>query len=242
MAKLKVILKKYGLLLVACLMLTACVFSGTMAKYATSSDANGLTVTVAKWEVQVAGQTIDASGTVISLNEVYWTIEPYGIDETEKPIDDTIAPGTWGYAAIVIENTGEVDAVVTIEDDGAFLPSESAGGLTSGGLIFGFSTDTDYEEGAGPTDAPSPDTDPTWLTSLDSTGAGDNPGRITVPKDDKKALYVCYAWDFDDSTGSGANNAQDNALGKLEEGEDVADTFEFGTLTFTAEQAGKATE
>ncbi len=76
MVKIKSMIKKYGLLVAACLMLATCVISGTMAKYYSTSPASGLTVTVAKWGVTVGGEGTEGEiiGNAISLEGVGWSI------------------------------------------------------------------------------------------------------------------------------------------------------------------------
>ena len=232
MVKIKGKIKKYGFLIIACLMLVTCVISGTMAKYKSTSPAKGLTVTVAQWGVTVGGDGTDGEkigNDTISLEGVGWSIGDNGFDHTLINAEEgagIIAPGTWGYAAIVIENVGDVTATVTIEEDN-FLPSESDGGLTSGGLAFGLMDDETSPDSSG--SAPS-------AGDMKQTIAELGLESFSLAKGETETIYVCYVWDLGDPT----NNDSDNALGELTEGEDVADTFTFGTLTFTAVQVQNA--
>ena len=118
-------------LMAAVMMLTTCVVAGTMAKYTSTGNITGGTgVTAAKWSVKVgAGDQNDIAQAGFNINDLTWNIE--AIESTSNVTDafepGKIAPGTWGYAEINIENASEVAAKITIS---CTLPTSSTTGLT----------------------------------------------------------------------------------------------------------------
>ena len=114
---------KTGFYKAVCLMLvvmviSTCVVAGTLAKYFSTGSANA-TLTVATWRFRVNEETQTFPG-IVELSSLSWTVESIG---SAMPTENTIAPGTWGYASITVQNIGDVDAYVTVSIAG--LPTES---------------------------------------------------------------------------------------------------------------------
>lgn len=169
---------KAACLMLAVMMLAACVISGTMAKYVSKGavSADGLTLTVAAWDVQVNGVTL---GEPNSVGSPSWEIENLDDVNAEKPADGKIAPGTWGYAAVfTITNNSDVDAIVTISG----IDSLELSGVTSGGpefmVVVAENPPGSYDESAG---------SDTFRVGLTQSGGS------TI-------LYICYKWEFGEET------------------------------------------
>ncbi len=168
-------IKKNSFIKVACLMLLVmmmitCVLSGTMAKYV-SKGTGTVTAPVAKWEIKVNEE--DATKT-FTLADLEWTIY---VEGTENPVDGLsgkIAPGTWGYAEIVIENAGDVDANITVSG------LDGASNIESSGLSV---------------KAVKMNSAPTSYTGA----TGDLPSGVKLAKSDTMKLYICFEWKFNDS-------------------------------------------
>ena len=167
---------KIGFLKAACLMLAvtmiaACVLSGTMAKYTSSGTVSGLTLTIAKWDVNVEDN--DLNGEEIDLSTLEWVINP--IDDIPPPADQKAAPGTWGYAQITVENLSEVDAVIKVSG------AEDIGSMTadSDGLTFKVDPNSSSYEEIG--------------TEITAEG-------VAIAMSNSVYIYVCYQWEFGDGT------------------------------------------
>lgn len=122
--------KRNTLTLIALLfvaVLTGVVIFNTVAKYTTTVNNSG-TATVAKWNFQ--GDNTSAS---YDLN-----IAPTA--DTTTLVDGKIAPGTSGYFDIVVTNTSEVGANVTVALGAVTASGES--GVVPAGLKF--YTDENY--------------------------------------------------------------------------------------------------
>lgn len=193
-------------------MLATCVVAGTMAKYTSSGTAKGLKLTVASWNVEVAGTPIHDT---ISLDGVEWQIQ--SIDGIiPEPNPNRAAPGTWGYADISIVNNSDVDANITVSGLNSLIPSD----VGTAGLSFntGISDDkpSSYEDLTETAEsfelAKSEDTDDT--DGIDGT---------------VKYICVCYKWEFD------GYDDYDTPLGESRK------IFDFdSTLKITAEQSNGA--
>lgn len=105
-------------LLIAVLM-TTCVISGTFAKYTSTQDVADK-ARVAKWSFEVNDTNIAKTDIDFELfGTVYDTTDNTAIDankEGDISVNDgtIIAPGTWGYVDITLENTSEVSAMYAI--------------------------------------------------------------------------------------------------------------------------------
>ena len=104
---------KAACLMLTVIMLTAYVLPETLAKYASTGtvSAEGMALTVAKWDVLVYDTTL-GTGDTITVTNTEWTIDsPYKAGLTNA------APGTWGYVEIQITNNSDVDVIYTIKFD-----------------------------------------------------------------------------------------------------------------------------
>lgn len=200
---------KIACLMSAATMLATGVISGTMAKYASSGTVSGLTLTVASWNVLVAGETLSKT---IDLGGVEWHIE--SIDSIPEPAANTAAPGTWGYAEISIVNESDVDAKITVSGLSSLIPPKQA-------TISDIPDSLSFKVGVGES----------ALSDFGSveTDIGSIETGVTLEKSGGTInIYVCYKWEF----GDGENDVQDTQLGVDNE------IFSFDSpLTITAEQA-----
>ena len=202
--------KKKGVLMVACLMLVVtmlatCIVSGTLAIFYSDGTVSGLSLTVAPWKITVAGDEIPTTSS-IDLSGLSWTITPD--DGVAEPSTGTIAPGTWGYVPIEIDNQGEVDVIVKVIGFDSVTPSDVPSSLN----FYIISSDSE------------PDSYP---NENDSNLTGDG---ITVGKGDNITLYICFHWSFEGS------DTGDTEFGK-EMAESADNTIKFGTMTIEVTQA-----
>lgn len=165
---------KAACLMVAVMMLAACVISGTLAKYTSSGTVSKLTLQVAKWNVTVGEHSLEFGGGDIDLSSsVTWIIEPYdGV--SQAPADDTIAPGTWGYLEIPIVNNSDVDAMLKIEVTDAFTSSDVSG--------------MEFIVVVG-------DSAPSSAFDVDDITSGGYEGELAIGESIN--LYICFRWPFD---------------------------------------------
>lgn len=218
---------KLGFIKAACVMLAltmlaACVLSDTMAKYTSSGTASGLTLTIAKWDVEVGGETLGS--TEIDLSSAKWTIKQEGsVADATFVEENMIAPGTWGYVPIAVENLSDVDAVIKVSGIDTFKPTS---GVDSAGLTFKVMViDEDRE--------PDSYEDGYDVTDIAEIGVGIDKGGDVVN------IYVCYQWEFGES---GDYDTDDTAMGKASAeaykagGERTKLEFD-SKLTITAEQS-----
>ena len=99
--------------------------SGTLAKYTSEKESNTDTTTVAKWEIKagtngnlksISSTTETESFTFNLFDTVKDTATAGGNESDISAIDGRIiAPGTWGYVDLVIENDSEVSAKYSIK-------------------------------------------------------------------------------------------------------------------------------
>lgn len=199
-------LKVAGLMM-AVMMLAACVLSGTMAKYVSSGTVSGADLTAAKWSITVGGSDLTAG-----LSSLTWNVyKEGGSDKVTGLTAGDIAPGTWGYAEIKVTNDGDVDALVKAATSG--VPSSTSNNLTFKVI--------------------SRSTAPTSASELENEGGNDLTTGVALAKGGTASvnIYVCYEWKFDSSGSSGTYDEPDTTYGSDEQ------TFEFSSLTITAEQA-----
>ena len=205
-----------GFLKAACFMLAAMALSafavcGTLAKYTSKGTFRPPTLTVATWTFKVNEESETFPG-IVALSGLHWTVAPTSTDGSETS-DNTIAPCTWGYAAITVQNVGDVDAYVTVSGVG-FPTEDDAGNVikdTIGSrLTFAVMTSTPTESAInGSTTLPEENS---YLVRSGKSGTN----SIT--------FYLAYKWEF----GTTADGANDNLFrGKI---------FEFGALSITAKQ------
>ncbi len=217
--------KKTGVLMAACLMLAvmmfaACVIAGTMAKYTSTGTVN-TKLDVALWSFDISKAGTFPQNVVsetVTLSNLSWTVNPCETDGSAQPNENTIAPGTWGYAPIVIQNVGDVDAVVTVDVGELALPTESSESNVitdlEDRLVFAIMTNTPNEgniDGTNKLSSPYNILDGILVRSGKS-------GANTI------TFYLAYKWDF----GTIADAENDN---KFE-----SNVFDFGTFTITAQQ------
>ena len=211
--------KKTGVLMAACLMLAvmmfaACVIAGTMAKYTSTGTVN-TKLDVAKWSFAINAEE-ETFPTIVELSNLSWTIKSYG---SAEPTENTIAPGTWGYAEIKIQNVGDVDAMVTVDVGELALPTESSESNDisdlNGRLVFAILAAT--PTGEGDIDGNKELSSPYNILNGILVRSGKS-GANTI------TFYLAYKWDF----GTIADAENDN---KFE-----SNVFDFGTFTITAQQ------
>lgn len=99
-------------------LLTTCAISGTFAKYVSTASGED-TARVAKWDFKVNNTTANTSNTFTF--DLFATVCDTNTTSDDTDVKDTgadgktlIAPGTWGYADIVLNNTSEVSAKYAI--------------------------------------------------------------------------------------------------------------------------------
>ena len=109
-------------------LLTTCAISGTFAKYVSTAEGSD-TARVAKWDFKINEKTANSSNTFdFNLFEtVYDTnIKADDTDVLNQGTDGKtlIAPGTWGYAEIVLNNASEVTAkyAITFSNTNTSIP------------------------------------------------------------------------------------------------------------------------
>ena len=151
-----------------------------------------------------------------------------GDEEVDLPTEEnTIIPGTWGYAEIKIENAGNVAADITIEGLASICPN-SPGKIdyTNAALVFCV---VDKELGDSyPGDDSSNFEDENFVT--------EDPEPFTLNPGESKSFYVCYKWEYNGDSDDPMDDANE-ADTKIQSHE-----FSFGTLTVTAQQAKISTE
>ncbi len=211
---------KYGLikaagLMLAVMTLAACVISGTLAKYRSSATFHA-SLTVATWRFEInedSTQPFPVS-TEISISSLKWEVKPTeGI--SALPNENTIAPGTWGYAEIKIENVGDVDAVVTVSIENLKFPTQDDHGNQvadlNNRLTFALmKTPPDNESKIVDQSTEQPYSD----TLVRSGKSGTN----------SLTCYLVYKWEF----GTIDDGVNDNKF--------QGNTFDFGAFTITAKQ------
>ncbi len=212
--KKKFFLKVAGLM-VAIMMLTMCIVAGTMAKYVSSGKTTGGTVTVAKWDIDVSvgeGAAGDLS-TTVNLGSATWIIQPIKTNTAANNAVEAnkIAPGTWGYTSIKVENKGDVDATLKVTGD----PKPSSG-AESGNLQFKVVA----MDSAGASYAEMTTKDGGNLTS--GVKVSKTNGVITI--------YICYEWKYEADGSADTNDGADTTMGT------TGGELTLGTLTITATQ------
>ncbi len=195
-------LKAAGLMLVV-MMLATCVLSGTMAKYTSTGSAGVSALTPAKWDIQVNGSTFETG-----LSTLSWTIAAN--KSATSAVDNTkMAPGTWGYAVIKVENKGEVNATLQVSKFTAPTIDDPSSGLTFG-CYQQASEKSSYSDIT------------TGGTDLSSGG-----NSATLAPEGVAYIYVVYQWTYEVDAD---NNAKDTAMGK------TPTEITIGSLTITATQ------
>ena len=187
--------KKSGLLKIAGLMaavtmLTTCVVSGTMAKYTSEGTATGGAVNVAKWSITVGGTDI-VTESEVDLSTLSWKI--YDADTTQEVDENTvtakkIAPGTWGYAEIQVQNASDVAALLKVTGATGLTSTYTSAALQSK-IIVRESAATSY--------------------SGMTTESGDLTTGVSLPKGGNVTIFICYDWAF----GTGDNDEDDTKIG-----------------------------
>ncbi len=191
-------LKAAFFMLLAVMMLSTSLISMTIAKYSSKVEISStdLTLNVANWDIKVAGSSI--KNNEINLNDIIWTIMSEKENNSDLPIgENTIAPGTWGFAEIKIENASDVDAIVKISYD-VKLTNE----------INEVSKGLSYKDVIADSDA-----DPAGLSSYeDFNDKAEIPSRvelktkgIEIKRQESISLYICYQWLFEKNEVNGTN-------------------------------------
>ena len=124
-------MKKHNMMRVASALavvtlLSTSVISGTLAKYTSEATSQAESARVAKWAINAGSkngtlQAISEAGSNSFTFDLFNTVKDTatgGGSETDiSANDDTtiIAPGTWGYVDLVIENDSEVSAKYSIK-------------------------------------------------------------------------------------------------------------------------------
>lgn len=123
-------MKKHNMMRVASALavvtlLSTSVISGTLAKYTSEKESNTDTTTVAKWEIKAGtngnlksiSSTTETESFTFNLFDTVKDTATGGGNETDISANDgtIIAPGTWGYVDLVIENDSEVSAKYSIK-------------------------------------------------------------------------------------------------------------------------------
>lgn len=122
-------MKKHNMMRVASALavvtlLSTSVISGTLAKYTSEATSQAESARVAKWAINAGSkngtlQAISEAGSNSFTFDLFNTVKDTagGGNETDISANDgtTIAPGTWGYVDLVIENDSEVSAKYSIK-------------------------------------------------------------------------------------------------------------------------------
>ncbi len=210
-------INKNNFIKVACLMLlvimmTTCVLSVTMAKYASNGSASIKSPNIAKWSITVCDEELEAD---MTLSKLSWEVfDEEGITTGLEQGDNMIAPGTWGYAAIEIINESDVSAIITITDLNTF-------GVESYNLEF------KCVIMEGPPEKYDNEGDEERAPITKTLGPGDS---ITI--------YICFEWKYEaDGDDKTANDKADTDLGKKAATNDSVEYYLECTFTITATQA-----
>ena len=228
---------KVACLLLALMLLALCAVTATLAMFYSEGSVSGLTVKVSNWSITIGGN--DGSGDDVTegkgeanLGDITWTT--YSLGTAEESEVNTIVPGTWGYAEIVVMNNSQVSADIKIEGFSTFLPT----GYGNDALTF----KVYYEQNNN--DAPS-----TFGSKTTDLCTSANPScSFTLEPDGTQSIFVCYKWEYKDED-------ETDTMGKVTSDKDdpnnkynTADMnmvdiggLEFGKLSVTAQQA-KSTE
>lgn len=212
-------------------LLSTGLISGTLAKY-TSSGSGSDTAVVAKWAIKAGTGNSEGNLDVISgynkgksnamtfdlfkTNRVFH-IGSIASDDNVKnaaSVSDNaiVAPGTWGYVDLKIENTSDVAANYTITFEK--LDENTTDGKT---LPLDYAVKS-IDEDAG---AEYPTDEVKWtqtMNELTVTADGDtskkHPNVLGVGDSKTTATYrVYWKWDYDTTQNPGANDARDTDLG-----------------------------
>lgn len=226
-------MKKHNMMRVASALavvtlLSTSVISGTLAKY-TSSGSGSDTARVAKWTINAG--TENKLEAISGTKSNSFTFDLFNtVMDTKTAKDDghvkevsgevIVAPGTWGYVDLKIENQSEVAATYAIALSGnVTLPLEYAIVKNDGEL-------TDNQQPAIVTGTNAVN----WTTSITDIKVDAN--KDTLDDSTVAATYrVYWKWDYDTATKDGTNDVRDTDLGKVGTAEQTI------TATVTATQA-----
>ena len=196
---------KLAVIMLIIMMLALCVVAGTLAKY-TSTGSGTISVEVATWDIEAGGTQLKDTLTLGDFH-IYDTVNTEGMVADDQVTTGKIAPGTWGYYAIKVENKGDVDAIVSAKIDGTpTLPM----GMTV--KVLSLETDPEKFEDFSFSSA-------SWSDVTLNKNGGSNVDTT---------VYVVFEWVFE----NGTTNDEDNT--KYGTSESALESL--GTLTITATQ------
>ena len=243
-------MKKHNMMRVASALavvtlLSTSVISGTLAKYTSEATSQAESARVAKWAINAGSkngtlQAISEAGrdsfTFDLFNTVKDTATGGGNESDISAKDGTIiAPGTWGYVDLVIENDSEVSAKYSIK-----LEKTSKDTVPLQYAMKKLDESAAAEDTL-PTITSDPK-DPTkvgWTSTAADVKIAEDDNRIlnykssdTATATGNKVTYrVYWKWDYDTATKDGTNDVRDTDLGKVGTAEQTI------TATVTATQA-----
>lgn len=157
-------MRSAGIMLGATMLMTG-VLGGTLANYESSGTVTA-SATAAKWSIKVNNTDITESAPVtldsINVYELGGTLADNEVKES------TLAPGTWGYGTLDIENASDVAAAINANWAKGSVPA----GMTVALLAEEPSTESDITE---------------EVTSLDIA---------SIDQSGTDQLYVAFKWDL----------------------------------------------
>ncbi|HBM46332.1 MAG TPA: hypothetical protein DD387_00575 [Lachnoclostridium sp.] len=223
-------MKKHNMMRVASALavvtlLSTSVISGTLAKYTSEATSQAESARVAKWAINAGSkngtlQAISEAGSNSFTFDLFNTVKDTatgGGSETDiSANDDTtiIAPGTWGYVDLVIENDSEVSAKYSIKLE---KTSEDTVPLQ---YAMKKLDESAAAEDTVPTNITSDPKDPTkveWTSTAANVKIDENDNRILNYKSSdtatgNKVTYRVY-WKWDYGTNTTASENSDTSLG-----------------------------
>lgn len=206
--------------------LSLCMTAGTYAKYTASISSKENIARVAKFDFSLKGTKLTQS-TDATIN-LFDTVMDVSNSTNDANIDDgstevIIAPGSWGYVDIEVENLGEVTSKMQftgIETNSANIP-----------VVYAVST-------TAPTSGKLNGSPSTWYTNLSDaiSELNTNSSYFGDPLNTSaaKTVYLCWMWEFEMGKDTTQSDSGDTNLG-VTAASGTANTVSV-TLTCTATQ------
>lgn len=221
-------MKKHNMMRVASALavvtlLSTSVISGTLAKYTSEATSQAESARVAKWAINAGSkngtlQAISDAGSNSFTFDLFNTVKDTagGGNETDISANNgtIIAPGTWGYVDLVIENDSEVSAKYSIK-----LKKTSTDTVPLQYAMKKLDESAAVEDTL-PTNITSDPKDPTkveWTSTAANVKIDEDDNRILNYKSsdtatgNKVTYRVYWKWEYDTNTTASENS--DTSLG-----------------------------
>lgn len=202
-------MKKHNMMRVASALavvtlLSTSLISGTLAKYTSEKSADS-TAQVANWKFNVNGKDIVQKDFTFDLFKRVLDTRALNDDANVKNEEgkNIVAPGTWGYVDLTIQNTSDVTAAYSIQLSSTLSHTAE----TKLPLQYAIKKKTSEQE-----DSKCPDTFDTsagavgWTDNIDNVNVSEN----LMPDRDALTYRVYWKWDFGDVE---ATNTDDTRIG-----------------------------